>query len=136
MTGKPQLLCIGRDVLLNRTRRLILERCFEVRLAHTEAEAMALLVSQRFAVVLLCYSLPEDECRRMAEAAHSLPSPPRILSMADFGERLLLGPRDEEFLTGGPGDLLRTAAAMAGMTPDEAEKCADERAQTSKQPIQ
>jgi CheY-like chemotaxis protein len=123
MSRKPELLCVGRDVMLNRTRQLIFEKCFQVKLAHTEAEAMALLPEQQFDLVLLCYSLHDEDSRRIVEAVHSLPSPPKILSMAE-GHEGLLGPNDEEFLSGGPADLLKRAAAMAGLSPDEAEKCA------------
>jgi CheY-like chemotaxis protein len=126
LSRKPELLCAGRDAMLNRTRRMILEKCFSVKVATTEAEATALLQGQRFDLVLLCYSLPDEECRRIVGVTHSLPSPPKILSMAEGHERLLLGPRDEEFLSGGPADLLKKAAAMGGLTPAEAEKCAAE----------
>ena len=109
--------------MLNGTRRMILEKCFSVKVAHTEAEATALLLGQRFDLVLLCYSLPDEECVRMVQVTHSLPYPPKILSMAEGRERLLLGPRDEEFLSGGPADLLKRAAAMAGLPPAQTEEC-------------
>ena len=124
MAGKPELLCIGHDPVLNRTRRLILEKCFEVTLAHTVAEAIALLSSQRFDLVLLCYSLTDEECRKMVEFIHSLPSPAKILALAEGRERLLLSAQDEEFVSGGPAELLQKAVSMAGIPPSEAEKCA------------
>lgn len=123
MSGKPELLCVGRDTMLNRTRRLVLGRCFEVELAFTQAEAIALLMGRRFDLVLLCYSLSEEECRGLIVAVHGLSSPPRILLLAEGDGRLLLGPRDEEFTSGGPADLLRKAAAMAGIPPDMTENC-------------
>lgn len=137
VTGKPTLLCAGHDVMLNRTRRMILEKCLSVKTANTEAEAIALLLGEHFDLVLLCYSLPDEECRRIVQAVHSLPLPPRILSMAEGHERLLLGPRDEEFLSGGPAELLRRAATMAGLPPADVERCtAEEPPQKRAQSIQ
>jgi hypothetical protein len=134
MSGKPELLCVGRDTMLNRTRRLILGRCFEVKVAYTQAEAIALLMGQRFDLVLLCYSLSEEECRALIEAVHGQSSPPKILLLAEGDCRPLLGPRDEEFTSGGPADLLRKAAAMAGIASDTAENCvADQEARESYQ---
>ncbi len=134
MSEKPELLCVGRDTMLNRTRRLILRRCFEVKVALTPAEAVAMLTGQRFDLVLLCYSLSEEECRGIIVAVHGLPSPPKILLLAEGEGRLLLGPQDEEFTSGGPADLLRRAAAMAGVAPDTAENCvADQEARESYQ---
>jgi len=124
MGGKPELLCVGHDPILNRTRRLVLEKCFEVALAHTVPEAIALLSRQRFDLVLLCYSLTDEECRKAVEFIHSLSAPAKILALAGARERLLLGAQDEEFLSGGPAELLQKAIAMAGIPPSEAEKCA------------
>jgi hypothetical protein len=134
MSGKPELLCVGHDPVLNRTRRLILEKCFEVTLAHTVPEAISLLSEERFDLVLLCYSLTDEECRKAVEFIHSLSTPAKILALAEGRERLLLGAQDEEFLSGGPAELVRKAVAMVGIPPSEAERCAvDLPAQESKQ---
>jgi hypothetical protein len=126
MSGKPELLCVGHDAVLNRTRRLILEKCFAVKVAHSVPEAIAQLSGQRFGLVLLCYSLTEEECRAIVEFVHGLPSPMRILTMADGRDRLLLGPQDDEFLSGGPAELLRKAASMAGIPSLDAARPAAE----------
>jgi hypothetical protein len=128
MNGKQQLLCVGRDAVLNRTRRLILEKCFEVRLADSKEEAIALLAGQSFALVLLCYSLMDEECRAIVEVVHGLAAPPKILFLAEGLDRRLLGPQDEEFVFGGPADLVKKATSMAGLPLGEAEKCAAEEA--------
>jgi DNA-binding response OmpR family regulator len=80
---KPKILCVGRDPSLNRTRQLVLERQFEVRVAQSVTEAFALLSGQRFDLVLLCYSLSDEECRSAADFVHGLPSPIRILALAE-----------------------------------------------------
>ena len=134
MDVKSKLLCMGHDPVLNRTRRMILEKCFDVTLAHAVPEAVALLSRHRFDLVLLCYSLADEECRRMVEFIHSLPSPAKILALAEGRERLLLSAQDEEFVSGGPAELLQKAVTMAGIPPSEAEKCAvDQPAEDSEE---
>jgi hypothetical protein len=134
MNGKPELLCAGHDPVLNRTRRLILEKCFDVKLAHSVPEAMELLTGQRFDLVLLCYSLTDDEIRATVQFIHSLPSPPKILALAEERERLQLGRGDAEFLSGGPAELVKKAAAMVGIPSNGAARCApDEPLQEQQQ---
>lgn len=116
---KPEILCVGHDQVLNRTRRMILQKCFEVKIAVTLSEAMALLCGQRFDLVLLCYTLADEECRTLIACVHNLPTPVRILALAQGRDRLLLGQQDEEFLSGGPADLLRKAASMAGLQAED-----------------
>jgi response regulator RpfG family c-di-GMP phosphodiesterase len=134
MKGKSELLCVSQDAVLNRTRRLILERCFDVKVAQNEAEAIALLAGHRFALVLLCYSLSGEGCRAVVDKVHSLSSTTRILLLGEGQERVGLGPRDEEFNSRRSADLVRKAASMAGVAPDVAEQCAtDEAAPGQKQ---
>jgi hypothetical protein len=121
---KPELLCVGRDAVLNRTRRLVLERCFAVELAHSLPEAQAKLTGRRFDLVLLCYSLTDDECRRAVEFIHRLAAAPRILALAESRRRLSLEGPDEEYFPDGPADLLAKAAAMAGIPAAERKRCA------------
>lgn len=119
MAARPEILCVGHDPVLNRTRRLILQRCFDVRLASQTPEAVALLQSSRFDLVLLCYSLTDQECEAIIEFVHSLPEKPKILALAQVRARLSLHSPDEEFLSPGPADLLRKTASMAGVPVTE-----------------
>lgn len=117
MGTQPEILCVGHDPLLNRTRRLILQRRFTVNLASSVAEATAVLASQACDLVLLCYSMSDQECAAMVEYIHSLPVQTRILVLAE-GRRdgLLLRPGDEEFVLGGPAELLGKAVSMVGLS--------------------
>lgn len=121
MGARPKILCLGHDPLLNRTRRLILEKHFDVNLASTVAEAAALLASQPCDLVLLCYSLTDAESSAVVEFIHKLPSETKVLVLGE-GRRgsLLLGPQDEEFVSGGPAELLSKAWSMVGL-PDSDE---------------
>lgn len=114
-TAKPAILCLGSDVVLNRTRRLIFEPWFEVTVAEELSAAAALLSERRFTLVLLCYSLGEDECRAMVELVHRVSSETKILALAEGRERLELRAQDEIHLSSGPAELLSKAASMAGV---------------------
>jgi hypothetical protein len=114
-TRKPAILCLGHDPVLNRTRRLIFEQCFDVTVAEELSAAAELLSGRHFAVVLLCYSLGEDECRAMVELVHRVSTETRILVLAEGRERLELRAQDEIHLSSGPGELLRKAASMVGI---------------------
>lgn len=120
MASKPSILCVGYDPLLNRTRLLILQKEFEVGLATTLSRALSLLSEKSFDVVLLCYSLSDDDCRSLIEVVHRLLPETRILVLAQGRDRLLLGPLDEEFLSGGPAELVRKAVSMTGLRSEEA----------------
>lgn len=134
--GKPKLLCLGHDFVLNRTRRLILEKSFDVTLAEELPEAAKLLPESAFAVVLLCYSLTEEESRAALEMVHRVSPEARILMLSEG--RLALGPRDQMLLYGGPADLLKKAASMAGIPVEatgkprtSADSSTDEQGRTS-----
>ena len=113
--GKPAILCLGHDAVLNRTRRLILERIFDVVVAEKLSDVAKLLADRRFALVLFCYSLTREECRTSAELVHHHSPESRILAFAEDREQLGLRPQDEIFLSGGPAELLRKASSMAGV---------------------
>jgi CheY-like chemotaxis protein len=128
MDRKPVILCIGHDPVLNRTRRLVLEKCFEVQLAESLTEARARLTEERFDVVLLCYSLNDEESHGAIELIDQRPgnaqARPRVLALAEGRRRLKLALGDEEVFPDGPAELLSKAAAMAGMSAAEARRCA------------
>jgi hypothetical protein len=103
---------------------MILERCFAVTLAQSLSEAIALLTRRRFALVLLCHSLTDDDWRSVVDFIHSLQSPVRILVLGEERSQLLLAAQDEEFASGGPAELLQKAVAMTGIAQSDAERCA------------
>jgi ActR/RegA family two-component response regulator len=111
---KPCLLCVGHDGMLNRTRRLILQKTFDVILVEDLGDAAAILKQQRCALVLLCYSLTDEECRAMVQLIHGLAPETRILALGPARERLPLGARDGLFQSSGPADLVHQIATMMG----------------------
>jgi CheY-like chemotaxis protein len=115
MSTKPLLLLVGHDSVLNRTRSLILQNVFTVRVAQHLSEAVSLMSGQRFDLVLLCYSLSEPDAQAVVTLVHELSAGTRILALAQVHERLRLLVPDEEFLLGAPEELLRKAASMIGI---------------------
>jgi CheY-like chemotaxis protein len=124
MKAKPEILCVGHDVLLNRTRLLVLQRCFAVTLAATATEAVSLLSAQPFDLVLLCYSLREDNGRALIEMLRAQPIRTKILALAHIERRFGLTPPDEEFFSAGPVDLVQKVAAMTGIPQEAVADCA------------
>lgn len=121
-TGKARILCCGHDPVLNRTRRLIFEKDFDVSVAQNIPEAETLLANRHFALLLLCYSLTDDECRILASLRDQHGPETRILALLHEPEGMALKALDAIFLSGGPAELRKKAAATAGITiePDEA----------------
>lgn len=115
MGSQPELLCVGHDPVLNRTRRLLFEPFFAVRVAGNLRDAVTLLSEHRFQLVLLCYSLDTDGCRALVDFVQLLEHRPRVLALEYGGPRCHLAPPDEEFRPSGPASLLHKAAAMAGI---------------------
>lgn len=115
MGEKPEVLCVGEDAMVNRTRRLILQRDFEVQVAARLDDALNLLARQQFALVLLCSSVNDEDGRQIVGLVRSLPGETRILALGHRRSVLGLIAPDEEFFAGGPAQLLEKATEMAGM---------------------
>ncbi|HEX4066779.1 MAG TPA: hypothetical protein VHZ09_12215 [Acidobacteriaceae bacterium] len=113
--GRPAILCLGYDAVLNRTRRLILEQHFDVTVVEALPEAVPLVTERRFALVLLCYSLGEDDCRTVVELVRDVSPETKILALAEGRERLELRAQDEVYLFLGPAELLTKTASMVGV---------------------
>lgn len=115
MAAKPAILSIADDPVLNRTRRMILEKYADVSLARSLPEAATLLSARCFDLVLLCYSLSMQDCRAIVSLAHGLVPPPKVLALAQSDQRLFLSAPDQEFSPVSPADLLRQIALMTGI---------------------
>jgi CheY-like chemotaxis protein len=120
---RPEILCIGRDPVLNRTRRMVLHRCFVVAIAASRAEAVAQLAARSFDLVLLCYSLSDEDCQSLLKDVQTAQPNAKILALSSGHMRLTLALPHEEFASEGPEDLLRKIAAMTGLSPRQLEDC-------------
>lgn len=115
MSRKPRILCLGYDPALNRTRRLLLQRSFDVRQAASLAEAQQILRDQPVHVVLICSSVPTHDARAIVRLVRTDCPDAKILALEQGSPRLFLAPPDLEVRPDGPADLLRQLAAMTGL---------------------
>lgn len=100
--------------MLLKTREMIFGAYFEVTAAGRATEAIARLASTYFDLVVLCHSLTENECERIAGIAHKHAHPARILALkplTDFGDEKAWAD-DEIGVDAGPYGLLLKAAEM------------------------
>ena len=121
MNERAEILCVGPDPVLNRTRQLIFRERFEVKVASDVSSALALLDAQPFRMVLLCYSMSESDCLKIAQSVHNQSPGTRILALTPGQQRLRLSPPDAEILFGGPADLIAAATAMTSSPEADSE---------------
>jgi len=112
----PHVLVVSRDAMLLQTRQLILGAFFRTQCAGRVRDAQTLLSDYRFDLVILCYTLTEEECLQVREAAMKQKRRPAILMLAPAGTRL------EESASGGslmveagPYYLLKRSAELLGV---------------------
>jgi hypothetical protein len=114
MNSKCRVLIVSRDEMLLRTRELIFGAYFHVTGVGRLTEAVARLASSRFDLIVLCHSLRDEECERIARLAHEQACSPKILAlkpMTDFGNERAWAD-DEIGVDAGPYGLLLKAAQM------------------------
>jgi hypothetical protein len=113
-TDHSQILVVSRDQMLLQTRRLILGTYFDVQGAGRMSEAGSILSKREFDVIVLCDTLSNEDCKKIADLVHDQKPQPTLLS--------LLGPGTHEdrtigrklTLKGGPLDLVRECANLLG----------------------
>lgn len=115
MNTHSQILVVSRDQMLLQTRRLILGTYFEVEAAGRISEAGSILSKREFDLIVLCDSLSNSECQRIAEMVQGQKPQPVLLS--------ILGPgtKDQDRAVGrkltlsrGPLQLLKECADVLG----------------------
>ena len=81
MPAAPLVLHVGTDLALLNTRSAVLESAgMAVVRASNSAEALRLFTDADFDAVVLCHSIPPDQCRRIERAVHaSRPSVPVLV---------------------------------------------------------
>ncbi len=115
MKSNAQVLIVGHDEMLLRTRQLILGTYFQVETAGRVSHAAGLLADRRFDLLVLCYSLTDEECRQVVQVALSHPPQPKILEMSMLGRPCAaVGIHEELNSEDGPYALLQKAADMIG----------------------
>jgi len=101
--------------MLLRTREMILGAFFAVQGAGRFSEARALLTNDDFDLVVLCHSLSDDECERLAGMAHRKTPRPLILGMSASSRATVRPWADKQLgVDAGPYGLVKKCAEMVG----------------------
>ncbi len=116
MNSHARVLVVSRDEMLLRTRKMILGAFFVVQGAGRFSEAATLLTKERFDLVVLCHSLRDGECERLALMAGDQTPRPLILAMSASSAREDIKPWADKQLgvDAGPYGLVKKCAAMLG----------------------
>lgn len=115
MNSQARVLVVSRDEMLLRTREMILGAFFVVQGAGRFTEARALLMNSSFDLIILCHSLTDNECERLAMLAHERTPQPLILAM-NASSRAGIKPWADNQLgvDAGPYGLVKKCAEMLG----------------------
>jgi len=115
MNSHARVLVVSRDEMLLRTREMILGAFFDVRGAGRFSEARTLLANDIFDLIVLCHSLTDDECQRLAGIAHAQTPRPLILGMSASSRGALKPWADKQLgVDAGPYGLVKRCAEMLG----------------------
>jgi hypothetical protein len=116
MTSQARVLVVSRDETLLRTREMILGAFFKVIGAGRFSEASTLISNgESFDLIVLCHSLTEDECERLAMLSLDKDPRPLILAMAASSRADFKPWADKQLgVDAGPYGLLKKCAEMLG----------------------
>jgi len=111
-----QVLVVSRDQILLDTRQLLLGTFFQVKGAGRMREAETLISSSHFDLIVLCYTLSEDECTQVIDLVANLRQRPRILILTAAGTRPMQQLSAHVSMTeAGPYPLLKKCAEILGI---------------------
>jgi hypothetical protein len=116
MNTGARILVVSRDQMLLQTRKLILGAFFEVEAAGRVPEAEVIMAEYNFALIVLCYSLADDEYVKMVDLANRQDPKPKILTLKSAANHhISRDGNDQVFMTeNGPYALLKKASEMLG----------------------
>ena len=112
----PQVLVVSRDAMLLQTRQLILGAFFRTLCAGRMREVETKLSTTTVDLVILCYTLTEEECRHVIDLTMEQKKRPRILRLMPAGSS---SPEDlpagSMLAEAGPYYLLKRSAELLGV---------------------
>ena len=110
---RARILVVSQDEMLRRSRELILGSFFDVKAAGRVSEARDLISNYSFDLLVLCHSLREDDCEKLAMLGHAKLPRPMVLALGaarmrqDWADQAL--ERDANLY-----DLVKKCASMLG----------------------
>jgi DNA-binding NtrC family response regulator len=116
MDDQKRILLISRDLMVLQTRKLMLGAYFDVSAAARVLEAKILLAERRFDLIVLCYTLTDDDCQKILNAARLHSSGAKILTLTVTGYASAQAATDSYFLPAeeGPFTLVKKSAELLG----------------------
>lgn len=116
MEMNAKILVVSRDRMLLQTRQLILGAYFQVEAAVRLSEVGTLLAKHDFDIIVLCDTLSDTECLRIADLARGKDPRPALLSVVPPGKRRSPAVEGRRLTCGGgPFQLLKECAETIGL---------------------
>jgi DNA-binding NtrC family response regulator len=116
MDGQKRILLVSRDPMVLQTRKLMLGAYFEVSAACRVLEAKKLLAEQPFDLMVFCYTLTDDDCEAIMNAARLHSRDAKILTLTVTGYAAGHARINSYFLAAedGPFILVKKSAELLG----------------------
>jgi hypothetical protein len=116
MDDQKRILLVSRDVIVLQTRKLMLGAYFDVCAAGRVLEAKTYLAERPFDLIVLCYTLTDDDCEKILHAARLHSPRARTLMLTVPGYAAAHLPVDSYFLPAdqGPFILVKKSAELLG----------------------
>lgn len=113
MNNGARVLVVSRDQMLLQTRKLILGSIFNVEAAGRVPEAELMMAKHRFELIVLCYSLANDEYATMIDLAQRQKPRPKILTLRSAADPYARANADPETMVeNGPYALMKKSAEL------------------------
>lgn len=117
MDDPKRILLVSRDLMVLQTRKLMLGAYFDVSAAGRVLEAQLLLYEKpAFDLIILCYTLTGDDCRKILDLARVHCPDAKILTLTVTGCAATRAAVDSYFLSAeeGPFILVKKSAELLG----------------------
>lgn len=116
MDHAKRILLVSSDLMVLQTRKLMLGAYFDVSAAGRVGEAKMLLAEGPFDLIVLCYTLTDDDCLKILDAARFHCADAKILTLTVTGYTAAPAVADSYFLPAeeGPFTLVKKSAELLG----------------------
>lgn len=116
MDDQKRILLVSRDLMVLQTRKLMLGAYFDVSAAGRVLEAKIFLAERPFDLIVLCYTLTDDDCQKIIDASRVYSPDAKILMMTITGAKASKSAIDSCLLPAeqGPFVLVKKSAELLG----------------------
>ena len=116
MNDQKRILLISRDGMVLQTRKLMLGAYFEVSAAGRVVEAEKFLAEHPFDLIVLCYTLTDDDLQKISEAVRRYSPDAKFITLTVTGSPARRPDKDSCCLPAeqGPFFLVKKSAELLG----------------------